>query len=151
FKVDYISASRTYPSNYGTLGMTRRDDGIIVGSAASVIFASTSLTKNLNKPPFLNNLTQYTVDSPTLNDPNSPLWEYRDIYTVIVDKSAFGSSRFSGVSVIQVHNSPAKSGAPPMPPTCPITCLTNVATVTATAGLVTLSDQASARVCLCTN
>src|SRR5262249_255600 len=37
------------------------------------------------------------------------------------------------------------------PPTCPVTCVTNMATATATAGTTTLSARASAQVCLCTN
>src|SRR5262249_9254224 len=63
FKEDYLSRSASYPSGYGTLGVSGGDGGILVGSAASVLFVSSSLTENLNKPPFLNNLGQYTVDS----------------------------------------------------------------------------------------
>src|SRR5262249_45217210 len=56
FQVDYISqaASATfpsgtvsYPSGYGTLGVNGGDGKLITGSAANVLFASTSLTTNL--------------------------------------------------------------------------------------------------------
>src|SRR5206468_10890253 len=84
FKQDYISANSAYPSGYGTRGVTGGDGIVSIGNAANVVFASSSLTENLNKQPFLSNLSKYTNNSPALSDPNSPLWEYRIIYNVEV-------------------------------------------------------------------
>ncbi|HXJ72231.1 MAG TPA: HYR domain-containing protein, partial [Candidatus Dormibacteraeota bacterium] len=92
FKQDYITANSAYPSGYGTRGVTGGDGSVTIGSAANVVFVSTSLTENLNKPPFLSNLAQYTNSSPALSDPNSPLWEYRMTYTVVVSNAAFGAT-----------------------------------------------------------
>ena len=108
FKEDYISASTAYPSGYGTLGVTGGDGGMLEGSASAVLFVSTSLTENLNKPPFINNLAQYTVNSPALSDPDSPLWEYRMIYTVLADKAAFGASGFGSMAVVCSTTRPRK-------------------------------------------
>lgn len=61
FKVDYLSAATktvfpsgtvNYPSGYGTLGVTGGDGGMVVGSASNVLFATTSLTDNLELPQF---------------------------------------------------------------------------------------------------
>ena len=119
------------------------------GDAADVLFVSTSLTENLNKEPFLSNLAQYTVDSPALSDPNSPLWEYRMIYTVMVDKAAFGASGFGSVAIIDQHNSPAKMGS--FTPTPCGGCVTNVANAVVVVSGQTLSRLATAVVCSVTN
>jgi hypothetical protein len=108
FQQDYITASAAFPSGYGTLGVLGGDGDMLVGNAADVLYVNTSLTDNLNKQPFLSNLAQYTVNSPSLADPNSGLWEYRMIYTVIVNKSAFGAAGFGWAMVVDQHNSPTK-------------------------------------------
>jgi hypothetical protein len=147
FKLDYISSASTalYPAGYGTLGVTGGDGGLITGSAASVLAYSTSLTENLNKPPFRNNLAQYTVNSPALADPNSPLWEYRMIYSVIVAGNAFGASGFGGVMIADQHNSPSKVGN--FTPVICGGCVTNVATARAVFGTNVLTSSAFAVVC----
>jgi hypothetical protein len=122
---------------------------MITGDAADVLFVDTSLTDNLNKAPFINNLAQYTVDSPALSDPNSPLWEYRMIYTVIVDGAAFGASGFGSVAIIAQHNSPSKMGS--FTPTPCTGCVTNVATATVATGGQTLTRMATAIACTATN
>jgi hypothetical protein len=43
-----------------------------------------------------------------VSDPNSAEWEYLNIYRVEVARSAFGSSGFGGVTIVALHNSPAK-------------------------------------------
>src|SRR5262249_35154398 len=148
FAQDYISAAPTsqYPSGYGTLGLGG-DGKLKQGDAMRLLAFSSSLTENLNKEPFLSRLSQYTVNSPALSDPNSAFWEYRMIYTVVVDQAAFGPSGLGTVTITDQHNSPQKKG-PPMPPqSCP-SCVTNIAVATGRSGNVTLSGSASAVVCL---
>src|SRR4029079_2194880 len=122
------------------------DGKISVGSAASILAATTSLTENLNKPPFLNNLNLYTVDSPALSDPNSMLWEYRMIYSAVIDRAAFGAGGLGSVAIVSQHNSPSKI-ASFTPEPCD-TCLTNIARVIAHSGTLTMSNTASATVCV---
>lgn len=159
FKMDYITAAKsvrgrkssgnpatpTYPSGYGTLGVLGGDGGMKIGSAASILSYTTSLTENLNKAPFLNNLAQYTENSPAPSDPNSSAWEYRMVYTVVVDKAAFGAAGFGNVMIIDQHNSPSKTGSF-TPMTCDA-CVTNIARVTAHAGSAVLTATATAAVC----
>jgi hypothetical protein len=145
FQVDYISASASYPAGYGTLGVTGGEGDVSVGDAASVLEATTSLTENLNKAPFLSNLAQYTVNSPSLADPNSGLWEYRMIYSVVVDQAAFDPSGFGGFTIVDQHNSPSKM-AKFTPEPCG-GCVTNIALASADAGGSNLLSLASAVVC----
>jgi len=128
FKLDYISANSAYPSGYGSRGVTGGDGSVSIGNAANVVFASSSLTENLNKQPFLSNLSKYTNNSPALRDPNSPMWEYRMIYTVEVRNNAFGASGFASVSIFDQHNSPSKI-ASFIPVSCD-SCVTNIAVAT---------------------
>jgi len=148
FKQDYITAvapNATYPSGYRTLGVTGGDGAVISGSAANVVFVSSSLTENLNKEPFLSNLSKYTNNSPALNDPNSPFWEYRMVYTVVVSNVAFGASGFGNVSIVDQHNSPQKTGT--FTPTPCDSCATNTAVASARSGTNTLTQTARFTVC----
>ena len=149
FKEDYITATAGYPSGYGTLGVLGGDGGMLVGNATNVLYVNTSLTDNLNKQPFLGNLAQYTVNSPSLADPNSALWEYRMIYTVIVNKTAFGAAGFGSAMIADQHNSPTKPPFErgPVPFVCDA-CVTNIATVTAIAAGQVQSSQAGAIICV---
>ena len=110
FKLDYLSASTAFPSGSGSLGVSGGDGLVLVGSAANIASYSTSLAENLNRAPFLNKLAYYTVHSPAPSDPNSRLWEYRNIYTVVVKKAAFAAAGFGKVSVGDLINAPAKTG-----------------------------------------
>src|SRR5687768_1226948 len=126
--MDYIQENLPgYPSGYGTGGVTAGEGSMMKGNPAHLLSFATSLGDNLNKPPFLNNLAQYTVNSPALSDPNSALWEYRMIYSVVVDKAAFGASGFGNFMITDQHNSPAKKGVG-VPVVCH-GCITNIAVV----------------------
>jgi hypothetical protein len=148
FDQDYISAASTalFPSGFGCLGFGGDGSLPSVGNAASVLDFSTSLEDNLNKQPFLGALAQYTVNSPSLIDPNSPFWEYRMVYTVILDKSAFGGSGLGAVAIVDQHNSPGKRRVT-NPQPCDA-CVTNMATATAQAGALTMTANAFAKVCI---
>jgi len=158
FQVDYISATTKaifpsgtvlYPSGYGTLGVSGGDGKMLVGSAANVLSATTSLTENLKQLQFVSG---FLVNSPPETAPNSNTsipagWDYYDSYTVIVSKAAFGTKGFGGVTLVGLHDSPPKQA--PNNLITPEPCdsdVTNTATVTATAGTVTLTASAQATV-----
>jgi len=147
--LDYLSRitpTAQFPAGYRSLGVTGGDGGIDAGNAASVLSWTTSLEQNLNKEPFLSNLAQYTVDSPALSDPNSAQWEYSMIYSVVVDRNAFGASGFGNVMITDQHNSPGKRNVVgPVP--CGGLCITNIARAVGTAAGQTLTSIASAVVC----
>jgi hypothetical protein len=67
------------------------------------------------------------------------------IYTVIVDKNAFGPSGFGRVTIVDQHNSPAKMGR--FVPTPCNACITNLALALGRSGLATLTSMAAASVC----
>ena len=158
FYLDYISATFStsfpngtvsYPSGYGTLGVKGGDGKMVLGSADSILFATTSLTENFKKSQFQ---MGYFVNSPTETAPLSGVstpvgWDYNDSYTVVVSKAAFGANGFGAVSIPSVHNSPAKIGSNLVTPTKTDSCVVNVAVATGTAGTTTVSATASAQVC----
>ncbi len=135
FEVDYITASSSYPSGYGTLGVTGGDGSMITGDAADVVSCSTSLTTNLNQSPAFYG---YTTDSPP--EPN-PSWDYFNSYTVVVSGAAFGASGFGTVTVPAVHNSPPCRYEPEPCEGC-VTNIATVAAVTDSGEELTASDWA---------
>lgn len=139
FFLDYISAATSktfpsgtvsYPSGYGTLGANGGDGSLVAGSLTNLLFATTSLTDNLNQAPAFYG---YTVNSPT-PESSFPTWDYADTYTVIVSKNAFGAAGFGGVTIPNIHNSPAKTGSNQVTPTPCGDCFTNRANVYAVVG-----------------
>src|SRR5262249_39649143 len=141
------SGTVSYPSGFGTLGVTGGDGKVITGSAASVLSASTSLTRNLITYP-----TGFLTNSPAETAPLSgvstvaPQWDYVDSYTGVVSKAAFGAAGFGAVSVPAQHNSPSKLGTNLITPVpCPSTVI-NTAKVTALAGTTTLTASDTAQV-----
>ncbi len=146
FTVDYLSKSPAFPSGYGTLGVSGGDGKVKQGEAASILQVGTSLTENLNQPPFLERLAQYTVDSPAPDDPNLAAWQDRVIYSVVVDRQAFEPFGFGSVTLKDQHNSPAKISIK-RPAPCG-GCVTNLAIATAHAGNVLLTRKAATVICL---
>jgi hypothetical protein len=160
FKVDYISAATSatfpsgtvlYPSGYGTLGVNGGDGQVVTGSAANVLFAKTSLSENLRESQFQ---MGYLVNSPPETAPNSGVsipagWDYKDSYTVIVSRNAFGTSGFGSVNIIGIHDSPPKTGSSNLitPTVCDSPCVVNTARATATSNGMTVTATASATVC----
>lgn len=142
FYLDYISAATSktfpngtiaYPSGYGTLGANGGDGSLVAGNIAHVLTATTSLTENLNSP--LNGCcpSPYLVNSPT-PEAAHPDWNYLNTYTVVVSKAAFGASGFGGVTIPDIHNSPAKTGTNQVAPTPCGDCITNTASVVTVTG-----------------
>jgi hypothetical protein len=160
FYVDYISAATKaifpngtvlYPSGYGTLGLSGGDGGLVKGGASNLLFATTSLTDNLMKPQFTNG---FTVNSAPETAPLSGVsipagWNYKNSYTVIVSKKAFGTNGFGSVSIPLIHDSPPKIGTVnAITPTNCDNCIVNVAVVRGTAINGTpLTDTDTAEIC----
>ncbi len=143
FELDYISAVPstllgTYPSGFGTLGVSGGDGKMRVGNPAHVVSYTTSLSDNLNQHP---SFRGYTTDSPPEGFAG---WDFVNAYTVEIAAAAFGGSGFGSVSVPALHNSPSASGDKGKPSPCEVT---NVATATARVGstseIVTVTASAT--------
>ncbi|NOZ06217.1 MAG: VWA domain-containing protein [Chloroflexi bacterium] len=109
--VDYLDVDGSAPSGYASQGVTGGDGSVNVGNAAWVLSASTSLDYNLNSAGYSN----MTTDSPATDanytpNPSYPNWLYEVIYTVDVDKAAFGQAGFDHVTIPYIHASPSRVG-----------------------------------------
>src|SRR5262249_27634789 len=106
FKVDSISQATkvtfpvsthvptgtiNYPAGYGTLALGG-DGGLITGNSANLLFASTSITTDLNQSPaFYGFTTNSPPETAPLSNVSIPAgWDYTNAYTVIVSGAAFG-------------------------------------------------------------
>ena len=121
FDLDYISSDASAPSGYATLGVNGGDGKMLSGAASAIAYASTSLDRDLNACGY----ASYTTDSPATDSsytPNAatPDWDYRVVYDVWVDASAFPAG-FGAATIPYVHASPAKLSAtlPVTPGPCP--------------------------------
>jgi hypothetical protein len=160
FFIDYISQAKSsdtplgtlnYPSGYGSLGPNGGDGSIVLGAKSNILWWSSTLTENLNSGLNGGFPSPYTVNSPT-PESSFPNWDYVDGFSVIVSSNAFGAAGFGGVTIPQVHNSPAKTGDNKVFPLPCGGCITNIATVVVTDnnGQV-LSTQATDDAVVCTD
>ena len=160
FLLDYVSATTTTSSGYKSLGISGGDGRLTTGSASWLVSYDTSLSQDFNSLGFgvvngvASNGFNLTLNSPKtvsnasydVVDPFFTKWEFRNIYTVVVSKSAFGTSGFGSVTVPSVHNSPPKAGQNESTPEPCEGVVTNNVTVTAktpTGVVLTASDDAS--------
>lgn len=107
FNLDYLSADANAPSGFACLGVSGGDGNMLVGSASSVVYYDSSLSRDLNACGY----NQYTVNSPATNssyapNPAAPNWDFDVVYDVWVLKSALPASW--SVSIPYVHASPSK-------------------------------------------
>lgn len=151
FFVDYISSSSSFPSGYGSLGITGGDGSWVSGNKAYLLSATTSLSDSLNTAAFKSG---FNVNSPPETAPLSgvsvpPGWDYDNSYTVVVSKAAFGAAGFGGVSIPAVHDSPPKIGSSNLvtPSPCDL-CVVNVVVASGRAGTITVTAQDTAQVCV---
>jgi hypothetical protein len=155
FFSDYVSAvtrSATFPSGYASLGPNGGDGSMVTGSKTNVLSYTSTLADSLNATgPFTaaSPYSLYTVNSPT-PESSFPTWDYVDGYTVVVSKNAFGTAGFGGVTIPQIHNSPAKTGSNQVFPTNYCGCIVNTANVVPVNGTVVGAVLATdtAEVCL---
>jgi len=82
FKLDYISEDASRPCGYGTLGVTGGEGKMLVGSAASVLAAATSLDRNLNGCGYCHTVDSPATDASYTPNPATPRWDYRVVYEV---------------------------------------------------------------------
>ncbi|HTB73949.1 MAG TPA: hypothetical protein VK762_11930 [Polyangiaceae bacterium] len=121
FDLDYISADSSAPSGYATLGVSGGDGKMLSGDSTAIVYASTSLARDLNACGD----SSYTTDSPATDstytaNPLAPNWDYRVVYDVWVKSSAFAAG-FGEATIPYVHASPSKLSAtlPVNPGPCP--------------------------------
>jgi hypothetical protein len=109
FKVDYVSDDPDSPSGFGTLGVTGGDGEMIAGDPSAVLAAATSIDRNVNGCGY----DGYMEDSPATDEnytpnPDAPNWDWRVVYEVWLDASAFDEC-FGQAYIEFVHSSPAKA------------------------------------------
>jgi hypothetical protein len=118
FKVDLITANADSPCGYGTLGVQGGDGSVILGDPADVLAVATSLDRNLNgcgycESPACGADGDCTVSSPATDEgytpnPETPDWDYRQVYELWVALDAFGDDGFGQAYVTYTHSSPSK-------------------------------------------
>ncbi len=123
---DYISQSKSFPSGYGTLGISGGNGTVISGSGSHVISCDTTLSHNLNQSSSFYKCTQ--------DSPSSSSWDNVSGYTIVVDGKTFGSAGWGGVAIPECHNqNSAQWGCNDQKVSPVSSSSTNTATVTATA------------------
>jgi hypothetical protein len=142
FNMDYLSASTSFPSGYGSLGVTGGDGDMVVGTADGIT-VTTSLANNLNNiniPGLFNPVTHVQligsvnvlVNSPptdpahltyNISDPALAGWDFHDTYYATISAAKLASIGFDPATwtvepnLTVLHNSPAKP-CPPSPFSC---------------------------------
>jgi hypothetical protein len=132
FKIDLITAAPTAVSGFGTLGVSGGDGSIIAGSAEHVLAVATSIDRNLNgcgyrTSPACGEGGDCTVNSPATDEaftpaPETPNWDYRQVYEIWIDTAAFGDAGFGQALITYTHSSPAKASSDTLtvePTPCP--------------------------------
>jgi hypothetical protein len=118
FKIDLVSESATATCGYATLGVTGGDGAVLEGDASYVLGTSTSMHRNLNGCGYCDEAAcdgDCRVNSPKTDlkytpNPETPNWDYRQVYEVWIALEAFGGD-FGQAYVTYTHSSPAKSSA----------------------------------------
>jgi len=110
FRQDYISASSGAPSGYDCLGVTGGEGRMILGSASSILGATSSLDQNLNTFGYGLTVNSPATDANYTPNPAYPNWIFDVWYEVTVDISAFGPAGFGYPVISSVHASPSKTG-----------------------------------------
>lgn len=134
FKIDLITADPSAACGYGTLGVSGGDGSVISGNAEHVLAVATSADRNLNGCGYCESAAcgpsgDCTKDSPATDEsytpaPETPSWDYRQVYEVWIDAAAFGDAGFGQAFITYTHSSPAKSSTDTVivePSPCPPT------------------------------
>ena len=122
FKIDTISALSTAPSGYASLGATGGEGGILSGTAAWVIDATTAIDANLNDYGYCSGgatgtcrttLLVNSGPSPNATFPGNPNFSLINAFYAVIDAQAFGGlanliDPANQVRLIDQHNSPQK-------------------------------------------
>lgn len=123
FFLDYATKDRQ-TGEIENLGVTGGDGVMIFGDPAMITGSGAGLVWDMNLasplfPDRLNTNPQRvptnTYDAGTTADPNAP-WIYELTYEWSVSKAAFPNGCFGSIEILEVHNSPFKTGNPvPLP------------------------------------
>jgi hypothetical protein len=118
FKVDLVSPDPASDCAYSTQGVTGGDGTVLVGNVEDVLAAATSLDRNINGCGYCENTAcapsgDCTIDSPPTDDnytphPDTPNWDYRQVYEVWIKLDAFGDPGFGQAYITYTHSSPSK-------------------------------------------
>ena len=108
FELDYISASKSAPSGYKSLGVKGGDGKMKTGKASNVLNVVTSLDKNLNTFGYVLTKESPATDANYTPNPTYPNWIYEVWYEVTVKLDAFGTAGFGKPVVEKAHASPSK-------------------------------------------
>ncbi len=103
FAADYVSASSSYPSGYGTCGIKSNGGCLYSGNSKNIVSINTTITDNLNRSKAFN---KCTTNSPSGN----PDWQSQCGYKVEVNSAAWGSNGFGGINCPIVKHTAKNSG-----------------------------------------
>jgi hypothetical protein len=107
FDVDYVSQKPDAPCGYGTLGVSGGEGKMRQGDASAVVAVATSIDRNLNGCGYCLTGDSPVTDDAFTADPSAPNWDFRVVYEVWIDFSAFKGRGFGGAYIPQVHASPS--------------------------------------------
>jgi hypothetical protein len=106
--VDYISEDPSSPCGYATLGVTGGEGKVNAGRAEDVLAVATSLDRNLNGCGYCEAADSPATDGEYTPNAETSNWDYRVVYEVWIDISAFGDEGFGQAYITSVHASPSK-------------------------------------------
>jgi hypothetical protein len=110
-KIDYLTASRTAPSGYASLGMSGGDGRLIAGSMGDILEFGSSLDDNFNRYGYVLTDSSPSTDSSYTPNPKYPNWNFFVEYRIRLRAAAFGASGFGKARMEMVHASPSKFGS----------------------------------------
>lgn len=116
FKIDLLEINSTAVCGHSTAGVAGGDGAVIAGNASDVLAVSTSLHRNLNGCGYCTQAAcngDCKVNSPATDanytpNPETPKWDYRQVYEVWIKLEAFGG-QFGQAFITYTHSSPAKT------------------------------------------
>jgi hypothetical protein len=125
----------------------QNDGDLLLGDAAYFLSTTTSMFENIQAGFDINNPT-YPTTVDAYPGENVPGYEYRMIYTFVIDDEAFGVNGFGGIDVIAMHNSPPKAGYPDgdQATRVEVQTSTNTATASGVYASATVADSDTATV-----
>jgi hypothetical protein len=110
-KVDFLDdKTATTECGYATAGVSGGDGELFIGDADEVLAVGTSLDRNMNGCGYCN-IEESPCPSGDDFEPSAeaPEWDFRMVYELWIDTSAFGDAGFCRSDVEYVHASPAKA------------------------------------------
>jgi hypothetical protein len=117
-RIDLISPDAAFPCGFGTKGVSGEEGKVVLGDAAWVLGAATSISRNLNGCGYCSREAcapsgDCKRDSPATDDaytpnPLTPNWDYRQVYEVWIAAAAFSASGYGRTEITYNESSPSK-------------------------------------------